>query len=381
MINVQGVWVGGGALLVLAGAILVGGAGQASGQAGATMSIAPASRNVPTNSAAFNVDINVANVTNLGAYEFTVTFDPQTLEYIGSADNGFLAATGRSQTCFGFGQQAANVNTYKALHAGCATNGLIENDQGAKGPNGSASVATIAFKPKTVGASNLIFVGMDDGAKYYIGAPDPSKIDGAVEQAHTALSQVEVCVNNVCVAENIAFNDQTGAVGVYDPSQAAPTALPPTPTPEPRSNRSEADVRKTVAAAIGTPRVLSTPVAGDGTTSGTDGTTSGTDGSTSGTDGATSGTDGATSGTDGTGSGPGAGGGALGASGGPGASPGGVPRGPDGVPIAGYGRPDEPASPWWMRTGLLMLALGLAAISLGATQRRTPLTDRRREDI
>jgi|CXWL01.1.fsa_nt_gi hypothetical protein len=365
MSRVQGVLVGGGALLVLAGAILVGGAGQASGQAGASMSIAPASKNVPSNGDIFNVEVKVENVTNLGAYDFTVTFDPAVLEYIGSKDNGFLASTGRPQVCTGFGLSASTVNTNRALHASCSTNGLIENGVGKPGPNGSGVLATIAFKPKAVGTSNLVFVGLDDGEPYYIGAPDPSKPEGAKEQAFTSLAHVEVC-NPECVpALGFPMSDQTGVVGVYDPTKATPTALPPTPTPEPRTERPESEQRKTVAAAVGTPRLLPTPAATSAA-----GTTAASDG--------TSDVAGAGTGSGGTGS-SGSSGNTLGASGGPGNAPGGVPRGPDGAPIAGYGPQDQARSPWWLRSGLLMLVLGLAAITLGAAQRNAAGEQQRAE--
>ena len=375
MIRVQGVLMGGGALLVLAGAILVGGAGhagRASGQAGASMSIAPASKNVPSNGDIFNVEVKVQNVTNLGAYEFTLTFDPEMLEYVGAKDNGFLASTGRPQLCFGYGLTAAKINTYKALHGGCSTNGLIENGVGIPGPNGSGTLATIAFKPKAVGTANLVFVGLEGGDNYYFGAPDPSKPEGALELGQTSLAHVEVC-NPKCVpALGFPMSDQTGVVGVYDPTKATPTALPPTPTPEPRTEQPESEQRKTVAAAVGTPRLLPTPAPGATSPAGT---TAASDG-TSDVAGAGAGSGGADSGSTGS---SGSSGNTLGASGGPGNAPGGVPRGPNGAPIAGYGPQDQARSPWWLRSGLLMLALGLAAITLGAAQRNAAGEQQRAE--
>jgi hypothetical protein len=349
--KIQGVLLGGGALLALAGVALLSGPGAASGQQAATLSIAPASQNVKAGSGAFNIEVRVSNVQNIGAYDLTLKFDPTLLEYVGAADQGFLASTGRSQTCYGFTASPASVNADAAVHVGCGTNGLIDGGQGKPGPNGSATLAVVAFKPKNqLGEAALTLEGIGAGNAYYPPRPDEKK-----EGWQTSLSTVEVC--SPCVEQNIAFTPGTGVVGIIDPQAATPTALPPTPTPKPRKTVSQDDFQATVAAAVGTPRVLGTPNA-----SGTPAT-----GTVAGDSGVTGGA-GAAGGTGAAGRGAG-----LGASGLPEGvtiGPDGIPRGPDGVPVTGYGPQPRERNPWWMRSGLLLLASGAVLATLGVSRRR-----------
>lgn len=342
----------GGAALALAGVLCVaGGIRGASGQAGVTVGMAPPSMNISQNSETFEVDVNVQNVSNLGAYELVLTFNPDVLEYVSAYDGGFLSSTGRNMTCFGYEAPAATFNEWKAIHLGCGTNGLISGGQGKAGPSGSATLATIQFKPKAAGASNLVFEGLGE-AKYYFGAPDPSLPAGAKESGQTGLAAVEVC--SPCQELSISFSEGTGVVQVTAPGQATPTALAPTPTREPRDDVTESEFRKTVEAAVGTPtNRLSTQTAG------ATGSIAGDNGSGSGTSGV---------------AGSSAGGGNASTSGAGGA---GGRLGPDGVPIAGYGPQQSEPSPWWVRTGVGLLVLGLVVLA-GGLARQRPATVRGR---
>lgn len=359
-----GLVVGGGALLVVAGAaILFSSTAMAGGQAGPSLTFTPPSQQMMPSGGEFNIDVRVSNVQNLGAYDLTVIFDPNVVEYIGSQDNGFLASTGRDQTCFGYGQSPATVNGYKALHAGCATNGLIDGGQGDPGPNGSASLATLVFKPKAIGQSDILFEGVGTD-NYYVGAPDPELPAGAVEIGHTALAFVEECDNGACdSALDIPFAFGTGIVTVLNPNAPTPTALAPTSTPVPPDDVPEEEFRKTVEAAVGTPgHTLATPGASGTQT----GAAAGTDGSGSTTGG------GVTSSSAGGSSA----GGAVPAGAGypPGTTigPDGIPRGPDGVPIAGYGMEAQGGpNPIWMWAGLTVLAAGALTLAYGLAVRRT----------
>ena len=183
----------GGALLALAGLLcVVGGTQGVSGQAGATLSLAPPSTNATQGGDMFEVDVNVQNVQNLGAYEIVLTFNADVLEYVSAYDGGFLPSTGRTMTCFGYEASAATFNGWSALRLGCGTNGLISGGQGKAGPNGNGTLATIQFKPKGSGTSDLILEATDE-SKYYFGAPDPTKPEGATEAGQTGLASVEVC--------------------------------------------------------------------------------------------------------------------------------------------------------------------------------------------
>ncbi len=363
----SGWMLGGGATLALVGAaVLLGSAGIASGTAGASISISPPSQNIAAGTQEINIEIKANNVTNLGAYEITMTFDASVLEFVGAGDYGFLASTGRQQTCFGFGQSAATVNQYKVLHAGCATNGLLNNGQGKAGPNGTATLAQVVFKAKSIGTSNLIFKGLGTD-KYYIGAPDPSLPDGAFESGQTSLTYVEVCPggNLPCEEQNVEFAPGAGVIAVIDPNAPTPTALPPTPTPEPPSGVDDGDFRATVAAAVGTPRTLATPAAG------TSAAAAATAASQNGTTAANTGTgpSGGVAGTTGLITGQGAlpEGVTIGADG--------IPRGPDGVPVAGYGPQQQESNPMWVWGGIAVLLAGLVAMGSGAVLRRAAARD------
>ncbi|MBI5289771.1 MAG: hypothetical protein HY873_12435 [Chloroflexi bacterium] len=364
MSRVQGVLLGGGALLVLAGAAMLAGPGVASGQGVASLKIAPPSQNITQNTNTFFLEVKAENVSNLGAYEFTITFDPAIIEFVGAKDDGYLASTGRQQQCFGFGLTPDAMNTFKALHLGCSTNGLVAGNTGTAGPSGSGVLATIAFKPVKLGTANLVFVGRGQEL-YYVGAPDPTKPEGAVELGHTALTAVEVCPTGEaasCYTTDIEFEDNTGVVAIIDQAAATPTALPPTPTPKPRKTVEKSEFQATVAAAVGTPRVLGTP--GTGTLAGDPGTGGTGAGADTGI------------GASGTGSGvagSSAGGGAGGRNGelpeGVTIGPDGIPRGPDGVPIAGYGPQPRETNPLWIRLGIVMLIAGALALAAGASRR------------
>ncbi len=47
----------------------------------------------------FSVGVVVENVTNLGAYQFTLEFDPVILDYVGAANGPFLGSSGRTVDC------------------------------------------------------------------------------------------------------------------------------------------------------------------------------------------------------------------------------------------------------------------------------------------
>jgi hypothetical protein len=359
--------VGGGLVLALAGAaMLFGSASLASGQAGPSLSISPPSQNVNAGTEEINLEVKVNNVTNLGAYEFTLVFDASVLEFLGAGDYGFLASTGRTQTCFGYGQSAATINQYAVLHAGCGTNGLIDNGQGKTGPNGAGTLAQLVFKAKGLGTSNLVFKGLGTD-KYYIGGPDPSLPAGAFESGQTSLTFVEVCNSGICEEQDIPFAPAAGVVAVIDPNAPTPTALPPTATAEPPSNVDEDDFQATVAAAVGTPRVLPTPAPGSTQAAAATAAAQTPGGATTGT---------------GTGAGSNPGSGNVAASGtSPGSGrgplpegvtigPDGIPRGPDGVPIAGYGPQQQEPNVIWVWAGIAMLLAGAVTIAVGAHRRK-----------
>ena len=253
----MGRWRGGvlaGGVALIAAGLWFGFVAPGARGASAVVTIGPATQNIPLDAANFTVDVKVENVTNLGAYEFTIRFNKDTLEYLGVAKGNFLRSTGRtSETCISAGSPDY-VNSNGALHFGCNTNGLIENGQGTPGPSGSGVLATLGFKPRAAGTSDLAFEGLVAGQGYHIHVADAA---GGDEFGFTGLSSVEVCYGAnppqpaYCDPSGIDVTAQNGVVAVFDPNGPSPTAVPATPTPPPPAPT--VDARATVDAALGTP--------------------------------------------------------------------------------------------------------------------------------
>jgi hypothetical protein len=357
----QGVILGGGVTLVLAGAALALGSGRASGQAAtAVVSIDPPSTQKASSDGPFNIDIKISNVHNLGAFELTLKYNPDVIEFQGAADTGFLTTTGRSEQCLGaMSAPDAGVVTF-----GCNTLGLIDNHGGNPGPDGSGTLATFTFAPKAIGNSDLTLVGLDEAYVY--------TTNGMTQHGNTSLDSVETCNGGDCDNAPIALTATTGVVAVINPSVATPTALAPTPTPEPRAS-STPDRQATARAVLGTPeRTLgdnnsSNPGAGTLTLPGPDGVLGTSDDVQSaarlpGPDGVLGTSDDVAAG--GVRGLPNTSGGTAGASG----SVSGATRGPNGAPIAGYGPQDHP-NPWPQRFGVAMILAGALAVAAGLTVR------------
>lgn len=92
----------------------------------------------------FTVDIVVDMVTNLGAYEFTVAFDPSLVSYVGVTNGTFLGSTGRGANCLGPFPEAGSVRF------GCVTIG-DEPD----GPSGTGVLARVRFSGLAPGTSAM----------------------------------------------------------------------------------------------------------------------------------------------------------------------------------------------------------------------------------
>jgi len=90
------------------------------------------------------IDVVVQNATNIGAFEFQLSFDNVSLEYIGWALGPFLGSTGRVVTC----QQIITENT---IRIGCTTTGPPPPD----GPSGDGVLVKIGFHPKFPGTTCL----------------------------------------------------------------------------------------------------------------------------------------------------------------------------------------------------------------------------------
>ena len=111
---------------------------------GTSIRIDPQHTEVNIGTGQFAVDVKVQEVTNLGAFEFTLDFDPSVIQFVGWQEGPFLKSTDRSTLCnsshFGDGSE----------HYGCGSGG-----SGKAGPNGSGVLVTASFQPLAVGFSTL----------------------------------------------------------------------------------------------------------------------------------------------------------------------------------------------------------------------------------
>ncbi len=99
-----------------------------------------------------NVDINVASVTNLGAYQFSLNFNPAVLQETNVVNGAFLSSTGRT-----LGTPLTTVdNTLGKVTYALNTNGTTP-----AGPDGSGTLATVTFNVVGSGLSNLNLSGVE----------------------------------------------------------------------------------------------------------------------------------------------------------------------------------------------------------------------------
>jgi hypothetical protein len=331
----RGVLMGGGAMMLVAAAALGSVASprtqnsEGAGEAGTMISIVPGSMNAAVGDDAFTVDVQVSNVNNLGAYSLTLRFDNERLEYTGAAGGSFLTSTGRTQQCVPAPANAvAFANQIGAFSVGCNTSGLVEDNVGKAGPNGTGVLFTFGFKPKAAGNASIELRGYSqhpvDQGPY---AWEPQKYVGT-----TDLDAVEVCVSGSgCKSEPVLFGVENAVVQVTAAGEPTPTGVPATPTRVPLAPTP--NVQATVQAVL-TPSRRLTPEAG---VTGSGGPTRG-------------GTAAQAAGRQPTGQ----------------VAPG---TGADGAPIAGHG-PQHTSNEWPQRGGIALGLAGAAMLAAGLYQRR-----------
>jgi len=165
---------------------------------GATVSILPNSQNVQSGDT-FTVEIAAADVTNLAAFEFIISFDPDILSVGSIQESGFLGSTGRDVWCEGPFTEPPYVSPGN-VKFGCGT----ISDSATTLPGGSAVLATVTFVAIGEGVSPLTF--------------------GPLQLANGDTGD---CCNPITVRE--------AAVRVVGPDDPTPESLPPTPTRNPRA--------------------------------------------------------------------------------------------------------------------------------------------------
>jgi hypothetical protein len=187
---------------------------------GATVSIEPSSQNVRSGDT-FTVEVAAADVTNLAAFEFTISFDPNILSVGSVKESDFLGSTGRDVWCEGPLTEPPQV-TPGNVRFGCAT--LNDPDIEAR-PRGSAVLATVTFVAIGEGVSPLTF-----------------------SMLQLTNDETANCCDPITVRE--------AAVRVVDPDDPTPPTPPPTPTRNPRA--------MTPTPIPGAPTPRSSPVLSDG---------------------------------------------------------------------------------------------------------------------
>jgi hypothetical protein len=110
----------------------------------ATVHIEPPSTEVGSDAGPFTVSAVVDGVTNLGAFQFDLSYDPAVLKFVEVQQGLFLGSTGREVRCL------APRTADGSLTFSCVTLGATPD-----GPNGSGVLATITFQPLTQGSSAL----------------------------------------------------------------------------------------------------------------------------------------------------------------------------------------------------------------------------------
>ena len=115
-----------------------------------------------------SVDILAEGVTNLGAYNFTVTWDSSILSYISVTNGALLGSSGRSVSCL-----APTVGANSVTFA-CFTLGMT-----LLGPDGDGILATIEFGTVSEGTSPVALSAVTV-ADIMGGGPGATTIDGSI---------------------------------------------------------------------------------------------------------------------------------------------------------------------------------------------------------
>ena len=127
-----------------------------------------------------DVEVHVDNASDLGAFQFTMTFDPNIAQVESVTLGSFLGSTGRSVN------EVAPVidNT-----AGNVTYGAYSIDGGTPGPDGSGVLATVRLRLVGAGPSALGLSGVYLANRY--GAEQPSAAEGTSLESMKAVIEAE----------------------------------------------------------------------------------------------------------------------------------------------------------------------------------------------
>jgi hypothetical protein len=119
----------------------------------ARMVVEPPTEQVKKGGPDFLVNIVADNVSNVGHFQFSLSYDPSIIKYVGVEGGSFLSSTGREMQCPEAKVDAGNPET---LNFNCVTLGPPPSVPGGKGgASGSGVLATVTFSPVGGGTTAL----------------------------------------------------------------------------------------------------------------------------------------------------------------------------------------------------------------------------------
>lgn len=172
-----------GVKLLLVGGILslAGLGGAALAQDGqARMSVEPPAERVETGGPEFTVNIVAGDVTNLAAFQFSLSYDPSIIKYVEVKGGDFLGSSGRQPQCL---EPMVVKGQPETLKFNCVTLGPPVSLNGTAGPDGSGVLAEVAFAPLHGGETSLELTDAVLVAAEINEQGTPVQIDTAVENA------------------------------------------------------------------------------------------------------------------------------------------------------------------------------------------------------
>jgi hypothetical protein len=164
-------------LVVAALAFLLSPSASAQSGGPAQLSLNVPSEAVKAGGPDFAVDVAIDGVTNLGAFQFSLTYDPSIIRY-SSVDAGpFLGSSGRSVKCL---EPRVEAGSPETLQFTCVTlDAPVSIPDAVEGPSGSGVLASVKFSPQKKGNTAL---GLQDVTLVAADADEtgmPPTIDGA----------------------------------------------------------------------------------------------------------------------------------------------------------------------------------------------------------
>jgi hypothetical protein len=172
-----------GVKLLLVGSVLslagLGGAALAQ-ENQARMSVEPPAERVKTGGPEFTVNIVAEDVTNLAAFQFSLSYDPSIIKYVEVKGGDFLGSSGRQPQCL---EPMVEQGQPETLKFNCVTLGPPISLNGTPGPDGSGVLAAVTFTPLSGGKTPLELTDAILVAAEIDAQGRPAQIDAAVGNA------------------------------------------------------------------------------------------------------------------------------------------------------------------------------------------------------